>query len=776
MSIAVEFSPRGAFDYSSLDWKRDSIELLTVLAHENSDVVVLHVPDGRLSAFVRRVTEYIERDNPRTNTPKNASLVNAIANIRRAAFVELWTDNTEPPEDADFHWFQVWLRHTSGTAADVIQQFRDQAAIVGLQVESGFVRFPGRLVVAAFGNRASLEQAIELLDMVAEIRLVQSSAEYFLRDLTPAEQADWIRNLLGRTTFADGAAPHVCIFDTGVNNGHPLLEPALAASDMHTYHPDWQRHDHDGHGSEMAGIALYGDLAAALQSQQEVDLPHRLESVKILPPDGATPPRLWGAVTVDAVSRVEVADAGRTRVFAMMTTSVGHLEGQPSEWSATIDQLAFGRAALDITEIDDEDDVTWEPRLFVLSAGNVPWAEWTEYPEKNAQSPIQNPGQSWNALTVGAATNLTQIDRQRYPGLDAIAGLGQLSPASTTSVLWSRSPWPFKPDVVAEGGNGSLEQGAFVTVGPESLRVLTTAHNFLEQPFAASGDTSSAAAEVARICAHLQARYPEYWPETIRGLIAHGADYTTAMRATLPAVVRRDDKEQLLRTYGYGLVSPLQSEYSTAHRPTLVIQRTFKPYRQAPAGYIALGEMQLHDLPWPVAELERLGATQVEMRVTLSYFVEPNPSSRGWQSKFRYQSFALRFAVKAATEDDEQFKRRINRFERAPEDGVEFNDPDVAQWRYGSQLRARGSLHSDIWTGTAVQLASKEKIAVFPVGGWWKDWKQLKQYGMDAHYSLIVSLRVAEGIDADLYAPIATVIEQGVGVEIDVDSGDADEL
>src|SRR5256885_8145814 len=39
----------------------------------------------------------------------------------------------------------------------------------------------------------------------------------------------------------------------------------------------------------------------------------------------------------------------------------------------------------------------------------------------------------------------------------------------------------------------------------------------------------------------------------------------------------------------------------------------------------------------------------VEMRVTLSFFVEPNPSRRGWQSKFRYQSHGLRFADRKST-------------------------------------------------------------------------------------------------------------------------------
>ncbi|WP_241754372.1 S8 family peptidase [Cupriavidus basilensis] len=776
MSIAVEFSPRGAFDYGSVEWKRDGIELLTVLAHVNSDVAVLHVPDGKLSAFVKRVTEYIELNNPKGTAPKNASLVNAIDNIRRAAFAELWTDTAEPPDDIQPHWFQIWLRHTSGSTAEVVDQFREQAVKVEIQVEPGYVSFPGRVVVAALGTRAALEHAAELLDLVAEIRLIEPNAEFFLSELTPAEQADWIQDLLDRTTFTVGDdVPHVCILDTGINRGHPLLGPALDVTDTHTYDPAWHKDDHAGHGSEMAGIALYGDLTVALNTQEELEIPHRLESVKILPPEGQTPPRLWGAITAESVGRVEVEAADRPRVFAMMTTSVGHLLGAPSEWSATIDQLAFGRAPVDITDLDsDDDDAPWVSRLFVLSAGNVEWQYWNEYPETNARSPVQNPGQSWNALTVGAATTLTQIDTKKYGTLTAIAASGHLSPASTTSVLWTRSAWPFKPDVVAEGGNGSLDGGIHVTVGPESLRVLTTSSDPTGEPFAASGDTSAAAAEVARICAYLRARYPQYWPETIRGLIVHGADHTEAMRATLPDETKRADKEQLLRTFGYGMVNAAQSEYSTAHRPTLVIQRQFNPYHQKENGSIVLGEMQLHDLPWPVEELQRLGAAQVELRITLSYFVEPNPSSRGWQSKFRYQSYALRFAVKAATEDDDQFKRRINKLERVPEEDAAFNDPDVGQWRYGAQLRARGSLHSDIWTGTAAQLGSKSKIAVFPVGGWWKDWKEAKQYDSEARYSLIVSLRASDDIDTDIYAPIAAIVEQEAVIAVDVDVGSTD--
>ena len=176
--------------------------------------------------------------------------------------------------------------------------------------------------------------------------------------------------------------------------------------------------------------------------------------------------------------------------------------------------------------------------------------------------------------------------------------------------------------------------------------------------------------------------------------------------------------------------------------------------------------MQLHDLPWPADELRRLSEKRVEMHTTLSYFVEPNPTSRGWLSKYRYQSFALRFAVKGATEEDDAFLQRVNKLRReAAEDeetSGDYGDPDNANWRFGPQMRTRGSVHSDVWTGTAEQLAAKGQIAVIPIGGWWRYWKEAKQYGMQARYALVVSLRVAEDIAADLYTPIATILDTPV--------------
>ena len=46
---------------------------------------------------------------------------------------------------------------------------------------------------------------------------------------------------------------------------------------------------------------------------------------------------------------------------------------------------------------------------------------------------------------------------------------------------------------------------------------------------------------------------------------------------------------------------------------------------------------------------------------------------------------------------------------------------DAPGWYFGQRLRDRGSLHSDIWEGTAADLASRHAIAVYPTGGWWRE-------------------------------------------------------
>ncbi|MGW4335134.1 hypothetical protein ACWEK5_20230 [Rhodococcus koreensis] len=62
-------------------------------------------------------------------------------------------------------------------------------------------------------------------------------------------------------------------------------------------------------------------------------------------------------------------------------------------------------------------------------------------------------------------------------------------------------------------------------------------------------------------------------------------------------------------------------------------------------------------------------------------------------------------------------------------------------WLFGSnQQQSSGSLHTDIWKGSAAALASKEVVAVYPVAGWWKNRRAYDQSDRGVNYSLVVSI------------------------------------
>ena len=500
----------------------------------------------------------------------------------------------------------------------------------------------------------------------------------------------------------------------------------------------------------MAGLALAGNLTELFSVSAPIEIDHRLESVKLLHHDGAhgNDSRHHGYLTAEAVSRPEIDAPARRRVFGMAVTAKANRDrGRPSGWSATLDALAA-----------DSDGEGASPRLLVVSAGNVD-QDWQQYPHINDTDGIHDPAQAWNALTVGAYTNLTHVTEPGAaaytPG--AIAPYGGLSPFSTTSLTWQKQ-WPLKPDVVFEGGNVAANR-----VNPTpvpSLSLLTTHHRVAERLFSTTNATSAATALASRMAAQMMAAYPELWPETIRGLIVHSAEWTPAMKsAYLPSDRAPDKKDylQLVQRCGFGAPDLHRALWTVDNSLTMIVQSSLQPYEKTTGKPAATRDMHLHALPWPKGTLENLGDTQVEMQVTLSYFVEPNPSQRG-HSRYRYESHGLRFDVKRPTESIRAFRARVN---AAAEAQASSSTPDDPHWLVGVRNRHRGSLHADIWIGSAAELASRANIAVFPTQGWWRLRHALGCVNRTARYALVVSIR-APDIDVDLYTEVANLVAVSV--------------
>jgi hypothetical protein len=335
-----------------------------------------------------------------------------------------------------------------------------------------------------------------------------------------------------------------------------------------------------------------------------------------------------------------------------------------------------------------------------------------------------------------------------------------LSPASRTSLCWNET-WPYKPDVVFEGGNYAQDAKGFVT-SAEDLELLTTvSRSDTTALLGTTRDTSAAAAQAARMGAILQAEYPEFWPESIRGLIVHSAEWTPQMRKEFPDRERR----QRLRVYGMGVPSLSQARRSARGFATMVIQDELQPYRLT-TGDNATHEMHLHDLPLPREVLEGLGSLPVRMRVTLSYFIEPNPPRRGYVARYQYASHGLRFSVRRPQETVERMVARLTTTDWPLEEGRKKRPfetvPDDRQWDLGPEsVSVRGSIHSDAWQGTAAQLASSNLIGIYPVGGWWRYRKDRDVVEKRARYSLIVSISTTD-TSVDLYG----IVENEINVRV----------
>ena len=551
---------------------------------------------------------------------------------------------------------------------------------------------------------------------VAEVRRATDAPVTF-PNMPNVEQREWAEDLTARLRLPQDGCPAVCILDSGITRMHPLITSSLSAEDAHRYDPNWPEGDSDywrGHGTRMAGLVLYGDLHAPLTTAQPVSVSHKLESVTILDPAGIQhDPKLYGAITQEAVARAEVQAPDRRRIVCMAVTSdIDTLRGKPSSWSAALDNAAYNDGQ--------------RQRLFLVSAGNVREnIRREEYPQRNDTEPIENPAQAWNVLTVGGYTDKANIVDPALNGWNPLAPVGNLAPTTRTSVSWDRD-WPVKPDIVLEAGN--LATDGQVCSQADDLSLLSTYHRPNEKHFEIFGDTSAATAMAANLAGQLLAARPALWPETLRALVVHSAEWTPAMREQFDGVPRKMDRLPLLRRYGYGVPSLERALFSALNDMTLIVESEVQPFWKdvEHESRVKTRHMNLHQLPWPRAELLALGEAPVELRLTLSYFIEPNPGERGWTRRHRYASHGFRFAMKTSTEQLPEFRARINRAVQLEDAGMVA--AETAEDWYLGQMRDAGSVHSDFWRGTAADLATRDAIAVFPVSGWWKEKPALERY------------------------------------------------
>jgi hypothetical protein len=154
-------------------------------------------------------------------------------------------------------------------------------------------------------------------------------------------------------------APAVCVIDSGVQEGHVLLAPAIDTASSRCFLPGMTPTDIGdfvapaGHGTRVAGALIYGESVAHDGSPQ---LPFWVQNARVLNEHNRMPVELFPPTAIrGAVEHFHLGARG-TRIFNQSVNSVGYSRTRyMSAWAAEIDSLS------------NQHDI-----LIVQSAGNLP--------------------------------------------------------------------------------------------------------------------------------------------------------------------------------------------------------------------------------------------------------------------------------------------------------------------------------------------------------------------------------------------------------------------
>lgn len=761
----LEFSSTLGYDLvsKSLENQEAGIRLLNIRQVTTEDdqkqtFATIYVPHGKENVLLDKLHKYATEECD--GKPKNDTLFRSIEDVKLALLKALWTDNQKDfPTDKN-DWYEVWIR-ILGIEKSIIKnecnKFKKSLEDLNIRFkEDSILTFPERAVFLVYANKKSLTNLLNSSDQLAELRMGRTLTGFLFNE-NRSEQQEWVDDLGSRLEINNDTDSVVCVLDSGVNNGHPLLEPIIPEKNCGTVVREGIA-DRNGHGTRMCGTVIYGDMSSYLANNQKIQIDNQVGSVKLLPHNRPNPKEIWGSLTEQAVAISEIIFPRKTVCYCMAMTAEESEKGNPTSWSGAVDSIAYNNNE--------------KGRLLMISAGNVDFLDKKiigNYPNIHSLRPIENPAQAWNALTIGAFTNIVAPNSPELAGYDRVAPVGGISPFSRTSSLWGKATL-IKPEVMFEGGNLYKTNDSLLPFCPhQDLELMTTSENYQKRGyFETINATSAATALASNFAGRLQAKYPHLWAESIRGLIVHSAKWTSTMEEQFPVIKgNRADMERRLRHCGYGVPSEERAFYSTENGLTYIAQEIIQPFiKERGDSAPKMNKMHFFELPWPREILEQLAEINVTMRVTLSYFIEPAPGEIGWKDKYRYASCGLRFDVNTENESEKAFTSRINRAIKA-EENEEPSKNDSKRWLIGAGNRNRGSIHSDELNLTAAQLATCNLIAVYPIGGWWKTRTNLKKYNEKLRYSLIVSLDTpAENID--LYNAVKTKIETVTSTKVEI--------
>jgi hypothetical protein len=574
-------------------------------------------------------------------------------------------------------------------------------------------------------------------------------------------------------TPPDNEAAAVCIIDSGIQEEHILLEPAIDHQTSRCFLPGKDPTEvgdfvpPSGHGTRVAGAILYGENVITEGSPQ---LPFWIQNARALNEHNVMPDTLFPPALVREVVERYHLGARHTRIFNQSINASSYCRlRHMSAWAAEIDMLC------------EQYDI-----LFIQSAGNLRiWAlnpqvgirdhltAGRDYPAYlyEASARVANPAQSLQALTVGSVGygRLESGDwhtfarESGYPSAFSRSGLS----------IWN----VIKPEVVEYGGDAVRTQnvppdvqggGQIAAACPELVRSTMRPGSLISRD---ETGTSFAAPKVSRIAARLQQLLPDEPALLYRALVVQSARWPTWAENMLYQIRQLDPHDdyderrgligqvsRLVRLIGYGIPNEERAAVNSDHRTTFIT---------AGETNIRARECHIYQVPIPSAVRGPVDEYDIRVEVTLSYAAQPRRTRRNLR---RYLSTWVDWKSSKLAEDINHFRARALKDEESNADAMEGEVlPWIFQERSDAGLirdvkRNSGTVQKDWAIVKSNDLPPQFCIAVVGHEGWSRDPDSAARYALTVTFEIL-------GQEIPIYEPLRTaVIELQAEVEAEAEA------
>lgn len=525
------------------------------------------------------------------------------------------------------------------------------------------------------------------------------------------------------TPVLDDNAGTLAVLDTGVLSNHPLIAPAFG--DAQSFITGVSAEDNNGHGTGVAGIALYGDLKAAIDAKT-FSPKVRIVSGKVLDDNAAYDRKIIVNSVREAVEYFLQNYNCKVFNLSFGDSKYPYSGTRLMPFAISLDQMAREKGV-----------------LFIVSSGNYEHHLQDiqkDYPKYlfGDDAKVIDPATALNVITVGsiaeyektAAHSSTQINT------NPVANRFYPSPFTRTGMSIKGA---LKPDFVDFGGNYAYHVASPQTIMQQSLGQVTTSHDLQnnQKLFRLACGTSYSAPRVSHLAARLWQLMPQAKADTIRAILAAHARHPisdTHKNDLLKVLPDNKDTKQFLELYGHGKIDDEWLFASGEESTTLFAEDS-------------IGNDENHFYELPIPEEYISGKKRLRRyTVALSHMPAVRPS------RLDYLATRLFFKVKIAGSIDEMANTFSDKksAEKADEDSLGDREGDL-----GPQTRDKSTLQACSFTFLGKPRKIQKNKLYLAIVRNDRPWAKLGEDILDKEaYSIAIRFQDHESEEADLYNQI----------------------